>query len=700
MKNSFKKKNSIIVKLPMFVVTIIIIQSVFILVALILGGVIKNARLNAFEIFQNKTESRKEYLELEMKHRWTNIDPFLRQISDNLSQSYDSNYLLIHSLTENVIDMLRASQATGAFFVLIDETEENGIKNPIHPAIHIRDYDPLANDYDNKDLYMITGPSEIAKEYKLPLDQTWAYNLDLENIQDHFIKKPYENANLSYDSKLLGYWSQPFKLSDNDLEIITYSMPVFDAEGDLRGIVGIEITINYLVQLLPASDIKQKDSLGYMLVYKKNQSSLYAPMVINGALQKRYIKEEPLIVQGVNKEKQIFRLLNHEGEQKIYLSLEQINLYRPNTPFEEESWYLAGLIHEKDLFSYVNSIQKIIVFAFIMSLIIGITGGLIFSYRFAKPIVNLSKNVRQNRKSEKITMVKTGLAEVDELAMVMEEVSRERIDSASRLSRIISLLDMPIGAFEIRKNSDQVLLTEQFLRIIGQSFADKKAFQEYLDQLMENPLEDEEDIYNIPGDMNKWVKIKKIEMEYVCIGIIQDVTEEMLQKREIRQQRDVDGLTDLLNHRAFMMYLHKIMKNEKIKTSALLMFDLDNLKNINDSYGHKWGDYYIKESVARLQKIGEREKILLGRRSGDEFVLLMHGYDNKKEIRNIIDDFYVHLQKTPLVFPDHGIRQIHVSGGLAWIEEWPVDYDDILNNADKALYKSKFGGKGKWYEYK
>ncbi len=97
----------------------------------------------------------------------------------------------------------------------------------------------------------------------------------------------------------------------------------------------------------------------------------------------------------------------------------------------------------------------------------GILGAYIFSYRFAKPIVNLSKSVRENRMTQWLRFEKTGVAEVDELALAMEEVSQERIDVASRLSRIISLLDMPIGAFEIRDSSDQVLMTEQFIGIVG-----------------------------------------------------------------------------------------------------------------------------------------------------------------------------------------------------------------------------------------
>jgi diguanylate cyclase (GGDEF)-like protein len=698
MKNGFRQKNSIIIKLPAFAVSIIIIQSIFILAALIFGGVIKHARLNAYETFQNKVDSRKAYLELEMKNRWTNLDPFLRQISDELSQPSKSNQEQIQNLSQNVMDMLRASKGTGAFLVLIDQPLE--VSNQSFSAIHIRDYDPLANDYDNKDLYMIVGPSEIAKEYKIPLDQTWSYDLVLNEENSDYITKPYAQADLSYDSTLLGYWSQPFNLSEKDLEIITYSMPIFDSNGELRGVVGIEITLNYLTQLLPATDIKLKNSLGYMLVYQADEASKYQPMVMTGALQKRYIKaDEALIIEEENDEAQIFQLINQEGREKIYLSLKKINLYRPNTPFEEESWFLAGMMHEDDLFSYVYRIQKILAYAFIFSLIVGILGGFIFSYRFAKPIVKLSKSVRENRRDEKLNIEKTGLAEVDDLALAMEEVSRERIDSASRLSRIISLLDMPIGAFEIRESSDQVFLTEQFLRIVGESHTDKRKFKEFLEEITQNPIDEEDDIFHIEGKDEKWIKLKKIEMDYVLIGIIQDVTEEVRQKHEIRQERDLDGLTNVLNHRAFKSYMNKILGNKVIKTAALLMFDLDNLKHINDTYGHKWGDYYIRESANRLQIIADRDQMLLGRRSGDEFVLLLHGFDNKVMIRETIDRFYEYLQKSPLIFPDQIVRQIYISGGLTWIKEWPTDYDELLHNADEVLYKSKFESKGTWSEY-
>ena len=48
--------------------------------------------------------------------------------------------------------------------------------------------------------------------------------------------------------------------------------------------------------------------------------------------------------------------------------------------------------------------------------------------------------------------------------------------------------------------------------------------------------------------------------------------------------------------------MEQLLLKNPLKSSALVMFDLDNLKNMNDTYGHKWGDFYIKEAVKRLRK--------------------------------------------------------------------------------------------------
>jgi len=128
------------------------------------------------------------------------------------------------------------------------------------------------------------------------------------------------------------------------------------------------------------------------------------------------------------------------------------------------------------------------------------------------------------------------------------------------------------------------------------------------------------------------------------------------------------------------------------------MFDLDNLKIINDTYGHKWGDQYITQTVARLKKITDDDHKILGRRSGDEFVLLLYDFESKDSIRKCISDFHENLSKETIKFPDGMDKVISISAGLMWIEHFDLSYDELLHYADEALYESKRNNRGSFSE--
>lgn len=700
MKKIFRHKNSLLFKLTAFGAGMVVMQSTLLMAVLILGGVLEETRLNAYENFNHRVKERKSYLELEMKNRWTNIDPFINQISMKLSEDYSSDQELLKSVSKDIVDMLRTTQTTGAYFILADELNRES-----YPALHLRDYDPQVNNYSYNDLYMVVGSSEVAKEFKTPLDRTWSYDFMLNDLNRSFFMKPYERGlgetNISYDSKLLGYWSEPFRMSENDLEVMTYSMPIFDSENNLRGIVGIELTLNYLVNMIPSTDIYKKDSLGYMILHKKESDKEMDTKVTVGAFQKRLIgKDGKLALSEKNDQFSLYEVDSYSGEDAIYASVEELKLYQPNTPFESEHWYIAGFAKEDNLLSHAQYIQKLLWFSFGVALALGTVGGAFFSYRASKPILELSEDFRSRKRDEKLKLRATGLFEVDELAKAMEESNNERIETASRLSRIIDLLDMPIGAFEIRHNSKSVFVTEKLSGILGLDSTEREVFQNKIREIMEHPEKDEEGVYRIEGMPMKWVKLTATETETSVIGVAQDFTEEMEEKLEILKERDIDPLTKLLNRKAFKRYMESIMDSTALKTTALVMFDLDNLKTVNDTYGHKWGDYYIVEGVNQLKNIADRDKMLLGRRSGDEFVLLLHGFDTKLEIRECMDIFYSRLKDLPLKFPDGAIRPVGVSGGLVWIESWPGNYDELLHRADEALYESKSKRKGFWTEDK
>lgn len=88
------------------------------------------------------------------------------------------------------------------------------------------------------------------------------------------------------------------------------------------------------------------------------------------------------------------------------------------------------------------------------------------------------------------------------------------------------------------------------------------------------------------------------------LGAFEDVTRDVEEKRRIEYERDFDILTDLYNRRAFDQQLRKLFspaRRGRLQVAALLMLDLDNLKYVNDTYGHEYGDRYIQAFAKCLE---------------------------------------------------------------------------------------------------
>ncbi|OJV63104.1 MAG: hypothetical protein BGO41_10410 [Clostridiales bacterium 38-18] len=692
------QKKSILSRLSMMTLVIVLSQTLLLVALLVFGGVFNQAELNAYQTFYDKVNNRRDYLQREMKNRWTNISPYLMTIRKAVTENADSHDDFFEASVDELILMLRTNQVTGAFIIL----NESRVQDYRYPSLYIRDYDPQANGYTDDDLYMVSGPSDLAKNLQIPLDQGWQYNLQLTEENTPFIQKPIENAMVTSKSNLVGYWSKPFKLMDGDMDIITYSMPLLDLSGELVGVVGVEISVSYLSKFLPATDLQPRDSLGYIIAYKEDTSDALIPIVTAGALQQRLIDtSHPLELSLEDQSKKIYRLTNHFGNEAIYASYEKLGLYAQNTPFENEEWYLIGFMRSDYLLSYVNRIAQILEISIALSIGIGILGGIIISYQLSKPIIGLAKEVRDSNQMQVIKLSSTGLKELDELSYAVETANKMMLDSASRLSKIIDLVALPIGAFEMSKQTEAVFVTDQFYDILEMTEAeilashDKSSFTEMLRRIFSNPEPEEENVFKLSGMPTRWVKVMIKETDNDVLGVIQNVTDEILEKNQIKQDRDLDPLTKLYNRKGFQWRAEKIIPAAK-GANALLMFDLDYLKQINDSYGHKWGDMYIINAVENLKKTAPEEHMLLGRRSGDEFVMLLHDYETKEEIVNAINQFFVRLEERKTVFPDGSLKAVRISAGLLWLSNKSLSYDEMLHYADEALYDSKRYNKGSY----
>lgn len=694
-------RKSIRFRVTVLIIILIIVQATLLSLFLVIGGVLKQAENNAFTSFSDKVTNRRDYLQREMNFNWTNMDPYVEQIAIEFDKE-DAVDDYFNKISNELISMLRTTQATGAFVIL-----DRGGSDFEKPALYIRDYDPNLNNYGNKDLYLIHGPSNLANKLQIPLDQMWKYKIELNRINSDFYEKPFSKASLSEDGKLLGYWSKPFRLYSNDIPIITYTRPLYDSKDNVIGIIGIEISEQQLCKFLPSTDLETKDSYGYLIGFKENGDSKLEPLLLTKAIQKRLFKGETSIsYSNVNQKIEIFKLKNVDTATSIYITMDQLGLYQTNTPFQNNQWYLVGMMSENHLFSYVKRIQGILWVATISSIIIGVIVGYIVSFRFTKPITALANKVKDSDKSTMLELEETGLTEVDELSKAIQMASKELLESTIKMSRIIELVGLPIGAYEYSDHKDTVFVTDQLKVILSISekemttlVKDKHLFIDRIKHILEYPDEEEEDIYVVQGDTKKWLKLKYIENVTSTIGVIIDMTEEMLVKKQIIQDRDMDTLTGIYSRKAMQDHMEHALRirNQQLYT-AILMFDLDNLKIINDTYGHKWGDTYIRHAVRHLSQMSE-ENLILGRRSGDEFTVLLYDFPTKDQLIKVLHAFFGKLEKDLLQFPDGVTKKVSISGGLVWIYDSKKSYDEYLQMADEALYRAKENQKGSCYEY-
>jgi two-component system cell cycle response regulator len=154
-----------------------------------------------------------------------------------------------------------------------------------------------------------------------------------------------------------------------------------------------------------------------------------------------------------------------------------------------------------------------------------------------------------------------------------------------------------------------------------------------------------------------------------------------------------DTLTGLYNRRYLNVHLEKLLKGEgERRPMAVLMFDLDKFKGINDTYGHAVGDEVLKTFADRL-KTRMRGFDLLARTGGEEFVAVLVDVSLEKACF-IAERLRRAIGRRPMPV-NAPVRQLNVttSLGAAYIGTEGASVDEALRRADEQLYKAKESGR-------
>lgn len=181
----------------------------------------------------------------------------------------------------------------------------------------------------------------------------------------------------------------------------------------------------------------------------------------------------------------------------------------------------------------------------------------------------------------------------------------------------------------------------------------------------------------------------KNEQQQICnyVVVYSDLTERKKAESQLHNLSNRDRTTGLPNRNLFFTNLKNLAKQDA--HHALLVFDLDNFKKINDSLGHQLGDSLLAKLAMRLNKL-TREQDIFYRLGGDEFALVMSGTNDIHTITRMTKQFLAAIA-TPFKMAGHELV-ITSSVGIVLFPEDGHTPELLLKNADTAMYHAKKKG--------
>ena len=238
----------------------------------------------------------------------------------------------------------------------------------------------------------------------------------------------------------------------------------------------------------------------------------------------------------------------------------------------------------------------------------------------------------------------------------------------------------------------RVRITEHVPRILAlepeeaeRFSADYEVFRGFITSLRENPVAGETCVFSC---RDRYVKLEEVSEDAETFGVVIDVTEEIEKRRKIEAERDFDPLTGLYNRRGIEQRLTALLgEPETLGHSAVVMADADNLKIINDTYGHDAGDVYLREIAGLFRDFGPKDCVS-ARLGGDEFLLFLYHYGSEQELTDTVALLADLQEHSSASLSDQLQVPLRFSFGYCLTGQ-STDYETLMKEADERMYENK-----------
>jgi diguanylate cyclase (GGDEF)-like protein/PAS domain S-box-containing protein len=244
-------------------------------------------------------------------------------------------------------------------------------------------------------------------------------------------------------------------------------------------------------------------------------------------------------------------------------------------------------------------------------------------------------------------------------------------------------------------NSRDLIIGKTAFDIFSKAFADGIAADD--EKTLQSPdgLFKDERPWESPTMGQRYVTSRRLairdssgEPRYI-INVVDDVTERRLANERIAHLAHYDALTDLPNRVLFRERIERELQNAG-RRFALLYIDIDEFKGINDSLGHHIGDELLKAVAARIKDCLEPAD-LIARLGGDEFAVIRTGVGDRADVVKFVTRVYEAIRQSYHCLGHH--LSTDASIGIALAPQDGTELDQLIKNADLAMYAAKSGGR-------
>lgn len=709
-------------------IVLVIVETLLLIMILAVNNVLERFDRNSEDLVLKQLQNRANHFSSAL-YSWSDLDALAGTINskademlesgeislDGLESDSDVSSPLVLDIVDDLVSTMYSKRLSG-IYVIFNTSDISSIPKrktiPDRTGIYIRDMDPMSAPSErNEDLLLCRASVQVVQQLSIATDSCWKPRFtfsDKETPENYaYFAEPMIAALKSeyiQDAKDYGYWGgSAHLLVDSDITAISYSIPLVLSDGTVYGILGIDIADDYLLSQLPYTELYD-DNVGTYFVIKQKSNfdslKIVTPFLWNG---ESFDNDRDISLRLTRSHKGY--TFSHHGK-KYFASAVPISLYSNNAPFESDYWAILGAVPTEYLYEFSHRMLWMLALDIFLMLAIGILASIIISRRISAPIRKLSGEIAEAKKISGIPSLSvTGIDELDSFSKEFTSLCRDVVSTSTRFLQIIQLASVELGGFEIRKDLGTVYITDNYFTMLGirDISADNMTVERFdkISAELKRSLSGKVDtdgsvLYKVepaPGAV-RYIRVNVTETETRRVGVAEDVTMATLEKFMIQHERDYDMLTGLISRRAFYERAQELFADsESMCNGALMMLDLDNLKTINDHYGHDYGDKYIHQAAASFSEYAPVSSIC-SRVSGDEFFVLFYGYKDYELLRAEVQRFSMAIKNNIFELPTGESIPVSASGGVAWYPKDSADFWQLMKYADFAMYKAKHGRKG------